>query len=397
MSYHLANSVDDLAYSFSHLDNLLEEAGIDVLMITSKHNVKYLLGGHQFIFFSAMDAIGHSRYLPYLLYFRGDIDKTGYVGNVMETGEHQNHPFWVPHFMPASWGSTDATETALNHLRAMGVASPRIGIERAFLPSDAHDMIAHAFPNSVLVDAGGVMETLRAIKSEKELTLLRQASDGISDAMQATMAATRAGHSKTEIIERLRREETNRGLTFDYCLLTLGSSHNRAAGPQTLAEGEIISMDSGGNLHGYIGDICRMGILGEPDHELSDLLNEIEAVQQAAFSKIRAGTTAGDVISHAQSVLAENSNRDCTDFFGHGMGLISHEAPFIMTNHPVRYDGTDADKPLKPGMVLSLETTMLHPKRGFVKLEDTVAVTDNGYEMFGTEGRGWNRAGTAAD
>ena len=78
------------------------------------------------------------------------------------------------------------------------------------------------------------------------------------------------------------------------------------------------------------------------------------------------------------------------------MGLISHEAPFLMTNHPVAYEGVDADRPLEENMVISVETTMLHPKRGFIKLEDTVAVTATGYEMFGDTGRGWNRGGTAA-
>jgi hypothetical protein len=34
-----------------------------------------------------------------------------------------------------------------------------------------------------------------------------------------------------------------------------------------------------------------------------------------------------------------------------------------------------------------------HPKRGFIKLEDTVAVTANGYEAFGDAGRGSNRGG----
>jgi Xaa-Pro aminopeptidase len=45
-------------------------------------------------------------------------------------------------------------------------------------------------------------------------------------------------------------------------------------------------------------------------------------------------------------------------------------------------------------MVLSVETTMHHPRRGFIKLEDTVAVTAAGCEMFGDGGRGWNRGGT---
>ena len=44
-------------------------------------------------------------------------------------------------------------------------------------------------------------------------------------------------------------------------------------------------------------------------------------------------------------------------------------------------------------MVLSIETTLLHPKRGFIKLEDTVAVMDDGFEAFGDQGRGWNVVG----
>ena len=46
-------------------------------------------------------------------------------------------------------------------------------------------------------------------------------------------------------------------------------------------------------------------------------------------------------------------------------------------------------------MVLSIETTHPHA-RGYIKLEDTVVVTANGWEAFGDRGRGWNRGGTAA-
>ena len=42
-------------------------------------------------------------------------------------------------------------------------------------------------------------------------------------------------------------------------------------------------------------------------------------------------------------------------------------------------------------MVVSIETTLPHPRRGYVKLEDTVAVTKTGYEPYGDAGRGWNR------
>lgn len=383
----------DLPYSFARLDDLMEAAGIDVLLVTSKHNVQYLLGGYRFIFFSAMDAIGHSRYLPVLAYMRGAPERTGYIANKMEAGEHANHPFWPPHFRPMSWGAVDAMTEAVAHLRSHGPAAPRIGVEPSFLPMNAARVLEGAFPDMPLVDATGLLERLRAVKSPAELALMRRASEAITDAMQATIAAADAGWSKTAIIERLRQEETARGLQFEYCLLTLGASHNRAASDQVWAPGEVLSIDSGGNLQGYIGDICRMGFLGEPDAELVDLLGEVETVQQAAFAQVRAGAAGGDLIAAGEAMLARQPSRACTDFFAHGMGVITHEAPFLMTNHPVAYEGIDADQPLQAGMVLSIETTMLHPRRGFIKLEDTLAVTENGYEMFGIAGRGWNRGG----
>jgi len=384
-------AIDALPYSFAKLDDLMEKAGIDVLLITSKHNTQYLLGGYRFIFFSAMDAIGHSRYLPVIAYIKGAPDRTVYVANKMEGGEHANHPFWTPHFLPMSWGSVDSITEAVRHLKDHAPASPRIGIEPSFLPMNSARVLEAAYPNAPLVDATGLMERLRAVKTPAERTLLRQATDAITGAMQATITGSHEGDSKFQIIDRLRCEETARGLQFEYCLLTLGASHNRAASSQTWTQGDVLSIDSGGNLKGYIGDICRMGILGEPDAELIDLLAEVETVQQAAFAKVRSGAMGGDLIAAGEAELARQPNRVCTDFFAHGMGVITHEAPFLMTNHPVAYEGVDAAHALETGMILSIETTMLHPRRGFIKLEDTVAVLENGYELFGSEGRGWNR------
>jgi len=78
------------------------------------------------------------------------------------------------------------------------------------------------------------------------------------------------------------------------------------------------------------------------------------------------------------------------------MGLVSHEAPHLTSRGPVPYPDDDARRPLESGMVISVETTLKHPRRGFIKLEDTVAVTDGGFEIFGEGARGWNRGGTAS-
>jgi len=385
-----------IPFDTGRLDRLMEEAGVDVLFATSKHNTQYLLGGYKFIFFSAMDAIGHSRYLPVVIYEKGRPERAAYVANRMEAGEHHNRPFWTPGFYPTAWGTLDAAQAAVEHLKKIGRTGARIGIEPAFLPADAYRLLTERLAGAQLTDATSLMERMRAIKSPQEMEKLKLASELITDAMLATIAWAREGTTKAEIIERLRREETERGLQFEYCLLTLGSSHNRAASPQAWRKSEVLSIDSGGNYHGYIGDLCRMGVLGEPDPELEDLLAQVEAVQQAAFSKVKAGTLGGDVIAHAEKVLKASPVAPYTDFFAHGMGLITHEVPFLMTNHPVAYEGVDAARPLEAGMVLSVETTMLHPTRGFIKLEDTLAVTAEGYEMFGARGRGWNAGGASA-
>lgn len=381
-------------FDASRLDLLMEQTGIDVLLATSKHNTQYLLGGYRFIFFSAMDAIGHSRYLPVVVYEKGQPENAAYVANRMEGGEDHNHPFWTPAFYAETWGTLDAAARAVEHLRKIGKAGARIGIEPAFLPLDAYGLLRERLERATFVDATGMLERMRALKTPAELEKLRTASELITDATMATLAWAREGSTKTGIIERLRREETNRGLQFEYCLLTLGPSHNRAASDQEWRRGEVLSIDSGGNYCGYIGDLCRMGVLGEADAELQDLLGEVEAVQQAAFSKVRAGARGGDMIAHAEGVLRRSKVAAFTDFFAHGMGLITHEVPFLMTNHPVTYEGVDAAQPLEAGMVISVETTMLHPSRGFIKLEDTLAVTADGYEMFGQGSRGWNRGGT---
>ncbi len=216
------------------------------------------------------------------------------------------------------------------------------------------------------------------------------------DSMQAVIAGHQPGATKAELTEALRREETNRGLTFEYCLITAGTSLNRAPSEQKWGEGDILSLDSGGNYHGYIGDLCRMAIHGEPDAELSDMLADIEEIQRASMKPIKAGAMGSEVYKSAEQRLAKSKYHNNMHFLGHGMGLVSHEAPRLTNTGPVPYDDYDAHRPLEAGMVISVETTMAHPKRGFIKLEDTAVVTASGCDIYGEGARGWNRGGTAA-
>jgi Xaa-Pro aminopeptidase len=196
-------------------------------------------------------------------------------------------------------------------------------------------------------------------------------------------------------VHALHREQVSRGLDFDYCLMTAGTSLNRAPSDQVLREGDIVSLDSGGNYRGYIGDVCRMGVIGTPDDELVELLSFVDSVQQASRGPIGEHAPGGRVMDAANALVKGSQHEAYVHFEAHGMGLVTHEAPRVMNfdNNFLCYEACDAAAPLLPGMVLSLETTMAHPRRGFVKLEDTVIVTENGYEAVGDIGRGWNTIG----
>jgi len=384
-----------IPFDAAKLDKLMEQAGIDVLVITSKHNVQYLLDAERAIFFDYMDALGVSRYLPVFIYPKGAPEKAGYVGNPLEAHQRAVVPLWVGEMQNKSMGSVDAITRATDMIKKSGVPANRIGVEMAFLPMDAAKALADAFPDSEIKDALFVLERLRAVKSPAELDKLRKASELVTDSMLDVIARHGPGTTKRELFEALRVTEVARGLTFEYCLLACGNSHNRAPSPQRWENGEVLSLDSGGNYHGYIGDLARMAVLGEPDSELKDLLAEIDAVQQAAFAAVKAGAMGGDIYAAAERRLAQTSQHNHSEFLAHGMGVVSHEAPRLTRTGPVPYDDYDAYRPLEAGMVVSIETTMKHPTRGFIKLEDTVAVTPTGHEIFGERGRGWNLGGTA--
>jgi Xaa-Pro aminopeptidase len=384
-----------IPFDAHRLDRLMDAAGIDLLCVTSKHNVQYMLGGHRAFFFDYMDAMGLSRYLPVFLYPKGAPQKAAYFGHRLEGYQKQVHPFWVGEAETNASGSVDAMEKAVEYMRRSGIKTGKIAAELAFLPVDAWNVLRGAFPHSEIVDAVVVLERQRAVKSPAELEKLRKASEAVIEAMLAVVASHGPGTTKRELAEALRREETDRGLTFEYCLVAAGSNLNRAPSDQKWQQGDVLSLDSGGNYQGYIGDLARMAILGEPDSELEDLLGEIETIQRAAMKPIKSGAPGGVTYAAAEPLVHKSKHHNHMHFLAHGMGLVSHEAPRLTARGPVPYDAFDANRPLEAGMVISVETTLQHPQRGFIKLEDTVAVTGSGFEIFGEGGRGWNRGGTA--
>ena len=174
-------------FDSARLDKLLDEAGVDAVLISSKHNIQYLFGGYRFFFFDHFDAIGVSRYLPILVYVKGRPDQSMYIGHGLESYEKELGKFWTPAFQTSST-SLDSARLAADHLAKLGSKVKRIGVERAFLPADAAELMARKLPQVAFVEAHMPLERLRARKTREELDLLRAASELVVDSMLAVMA-----------------------------------------------------------------------------------------------------------------------------------------------------------------------------------------------------------------
>ncbi len=203
-------------FDTDRLDRLMDEAGIDVLLATSKHNAQYLLGGHRAFFFDYMDAMGLSRYLPVVIYPKGAPDKAGYVGHRLERFQQDVRPLWTPTVEASSNGSVDAIEKAVDHIRRAGLKPRRIGVEMEFLPVDSAMKLKGSLPDSEMVSAHGVLQRLRARKRPDELAKLKIASDLVIDSMLAVIASHGPGTTKQELADALNARSQSRP-HFQYC------------------------------------------------------------------------------------------------------------------------------------------------------------------------------------
>jgi Xaa-Pro aminopeptidase len=380
-------------FDVAKLDRLLEEAGLDAVLATSPHSTRYLLGGYRFFLYDRLDPIGSSRYVPVVGYLPGRLDDGFYVGAGNEDWGTDVADLWVPSVLNVSWSSREAAQLAARELGRRLPSVTRVAVELPFLPADALQALVADLPAVEFVDASAVLDELRAVKTAEELDTMRRGSSMVVDAMLATFGALAAGATTREASELLRVEETRRGLTFDYCLVAAGSSFSRAPSSQVIGQGDVLSLDSGADLAGYTADLTRMGIAGEPTGRHGELLGEVDEVLQRVRGAVGAGAIGGELFSVARAAIDALPDAARMSFLAHGTGLLTHEAPRLTDSGSPPYPATHRDLPLEAGMVLSLECQVADPEHGFIKLEDTVFVTEDGFEAVGDDGRGWNGLG----
>ena len=252
----------------------------------------------------------------------------------------------------------------------------RVGFEANVLPWSFAEQLREGGLD--LVPRKGVVEQLRAVKDEDELALIRRAC-AITDRMfERLVSEVRfLGRRERDVawdIQRLFHEEGADEPAFESIVGSgpVGARPHSTPGDRVIEEGELVVIDTGCRLDGYVSDYTRTLATGELDGEMREAYDVVLAAQQAGLEAIRAGESGVDVDAAARDVI------ESSDFagtfghgLGHGLGLDVHEAPRL---------STESSDTLAAGNVVTVEPGVYLEGRFGIRIEDDVIVTEDGIE-----------------
>jgi Xaa-Pro aminopeptidase len=224
------------------------------------------------------------------------------------------------------------------------------------------------------VPASGVLGPLRAVKDAHELELLRRAARGADHAFNGISGMRLESLREEEVADRL--DSLLRDAGHDEVLFVVVASGPNGASPhhepsgRTIQGGEGVVMDFGGRVSRYCSDITRTVAVTRPTDELQHVYGVVAEAQEAAFRTVAPGVPAEEVDRAARQVIERAGYGErFVHRTGHGIGLELHEDPYIVAGNRT---------PLRPGMCFSIEPGIYLDGSLGVRIEDIVAVTEEG-------------------
>ncbi|MGI5201095.1 M24 family metallopeptidase [Spirillospora sp. CA-108201] len=241
-----------------------------------------------------------------------------------------------------------------------------------------------AMPGAEQVAAGSVLRELRIRKSAAEVAALREAGEAIDRVHRRVPELLRAGRTEREVGRDIADAIIAEGhAQVDFVIV--GSGPNGANPHAELSDrvirpGEPVVVDIGGTMpSGYCSDSTRNYCVGEPPADYRAYFAVLEEAQRASCAAVRPGATPEAVDAAGRGVIAAAGHGE--HFFhrtGHGIGLESHEDPYIVAGNL---------EPLEPGMAFSIEPG-IYPGPHGARIEDIVVCTEDGFAPMNVTERG---------
>jgi Xaa-Pro aminopeptidase len=341
------------------------ETGVDLLVVTPGSDLRYLAGynAHAMERLTAL-AVPRSGE-PFLVVPR------------LEAPMVEASPAGSLGLEVMPWDETDDPFSLL-----ASAATARLGSAPARVAVGARTWAEHALgvqqalPGSALELAGPVIDRLRMIKSAAEVEELALAGAAI-DRVHARMGEwLRVGRTEAEVGADIAAAILGEGhVGVDFTIVGSGpngaSPHHELSG-RTIQAGELVVVDIGGETAtGYRSDCTRTYVVGgSAPAEVADWYGVLQAAQAAATAAVRPGVTAEAIDASARDVIADAGwGEHFIHRTGHGIGLDTHEAPYIVVGN---------DLPLVPGIAFSVEPGIYLAGRCGARIEDIVVCTEDG-------------------
>jgi Xaa-Pro aminopeptidase len=255
-----------------------------------------------------------------------------------------------------------------------------IGIEAEHLTVAERKRLADLLPSGLrLRNAPPLVERARMVKDSDELGLIRAAVRLGATLFDRALEVMRPGAKEAEVAAEMEYAARRAGaeeMSFPTIIASGARSalpHGRATG-QAIAPGGFVVCDFGVILAGYCSDQTRTVWVGAVPEEARRAYESVKEAQAAAIAAVRPGASVGEVDAAARKVLRKAGlGRYFTHSTGHGVGLEIHEAPRVAAGQ------RDL---LKPGMVITIEPGVYFPGKWGVRIEDMVAVSEDGCEVL---------------
>ena len=344
------------------LGRLMDEAGLDALVLRSGQNFTYLSGVvYPGTLARHMDLTDSTR--PVVLVWPRN-GKPVILANKTAAGLVERDG-WIDD-MVLYEAYVDSPQEKLGELLAkMGLGAAKVGFEKDYWSARHWEAVQAALPRLAMTDCTALMDRVRWIKTDAEVALIRKGADLLDDAYLEAFSRIRPGDTERKVHADLVGACLRLGFEWAHGIFNVFRNTVSYGGESDMVieRGDAIRTDYVAYLKGYPGHQSRTVIVGEPTADQKRDYATNLAVHRGLMDRCRAGARVHDLWAWTMGEYRKAGWPDHYMLIGHGVGCWWHQQEPILRRK--------SDHVLEPGMVLALE-----PHVNFWHVQDMILVTD---------------------
>jgi Xaa-Pro dipeptidase len=264
--------------------------------------------------------------------------------------------------------------------RSLGLKDGRIGVEPLHMRILEFNKVKIISGVTECPDATQLVGNLRVCKDSDEISCMRKAVNVAQVALEATLPSIKVGVSEREIASKLVAQLLRHGSQSDLPFAPIVSSGPNSANPHAapsdrkVSPGDLLVVDWGAMVDGYISDLTRTFAVGKVDKEYRKIHQIVLEANAAGRAVAHPGVPCANVDIAARNVIEKAGfGQYFTHRTGHGIGMEPHEEPYM------RGDNLQS---MEPGMTFTVEPGIYLPGRNGVRIEDNMVITEDGADCL---------------